>query len=475
MRFFSGSWFSDVPWLHVYVGFSLTIEAFEQYLNLRQLRRYTSKKKPPSLLSLWVSEEAYVQANEYNSDKIKLSMVSSLVESSVSILSTLYFFGPFCWRIAGTWAGDGEYARPLVFMAIQRVVSEFICTPFQLYGDFCVEEKHGFNKKTKLLFIKDKLLGLGLTAAIGAPILCAVNWLIKWGGANFHFWLWGFSVLMTFGMIVIYPNLIAPLFNKFQVLRDRELRNKIGALAEQLKFPLCEVYEMDGSKRSSHSNAYFYGFWRWKRIVIFDTLLHLPHEQILAVLGHELGHWGRSHFTQRLALVFMNLFVTFYLYGKVMNNDHLYKCFGYGSDAKSPIIGLMLLANILAPVNTVLSVLSTLLSRKHEFQADAFACELNYGEQLKEALCTIHTENKSTLDPDPWYSWWHYSHPPLLERLSAIDAILTKTQKKDRNDDSSSKQPKEETEKTTIEGHHESSGVTRARSHRVEPETSSDL
>ncbi|CDI87558.1 peptidase family M48 domain-containing protein, putative [Eimeria praecox] len=394
MRFFSGGWFSDVPWLHVYVGFSLTVEAFEQYLNLRQLHRYTSKKKPPSLLKNWVSEEAYGQANEYNSDKIKLSMVSSLVESGVSILSTLYFFGPFCWRIAGTWAGDGDYARPLLFMGIQRVVSECICTPFQLYSDFCVEEKHGFNKKTKLLFIKDKLLGLGITAALGAPILCAVNWLIKWGGDNFHLWLWGFSVLMTFGMIVIYPNLIAPLFNKFQVLRDRELRSKISALAEQLKFPLCEVYEMDGSKRSSHSNAYFYGFWRWKRIVIFDTLLHLPHDQILAVLGHELGHWQRNHFTQRLTLMFLNLFVTFYLYGKVMNNDHLYGCFGYGSDAKSPIIGLMLLANILAPVHTILSVLSTLLSRKHEFQADAFACELNYGEQLKEALCTIHTENK---------------------------------------------------------------------------------
>lgn len=189
MGFFSSGWFSDVPWLHVYVGFSLTVEAFEQYLNLRQLRRYSSKRKPPSLLSFCVSEEAYSQANEYNSDKIKLSMVSSLVESGVSILSTLYFFGPFCWRIAGAWAGDGDYARPLLFMGIQRVVSECICTPFQLYGDFCVEEKHGFNKKTLLLFIKDKLLGLGLTAAVGAPILCAVNWLIKWGGANFHFWV----------------------------------------------------------------------------------------------------------------------------------------------------------------------------------------------------------------------------------------------------------------------------------------------
>ncbi|CDJ42877.1 peptidase family M48 domain-containing protein, putative [Eimeria tenella] len=433
MRLLSGSWFSDVPWLHVYVGFSLTIEAFEQYLSLRQWRRYSNSSKPPTVLNPRMSQESYASVTAYNTDKIKLSMVSSLVESGLSVLSTLFFFGPFCWRLAGHWAGDGEFVRPLAFMGIQRLVSECISTPFQVYSDFCVEEKHGFNKKTAILFIKDKLLGLGLTAAIGAPILCAVNWLIKWGGENFHFWLWGFSVLTTFGMIVIYPNFIAPLFNKFKVLGDRELRSKIDALAEQLNFPLCEVYEMDGSKRSSHSNAYFYGFWRWKRIVIFDTLLHLPHDQILAILGHELGHWQMNHFMQRLLLVFMNLFVTFYLYGKVMNNDHLYKCFGYGADAKSPIIGLMLLANVLAPVNTVLSVFSTLLSRKHEFQADAFACQLHYGEQLKEALCTVHTENKSTLDPDPWYSWWHYSHPPLLERLAAIDSILLRDGKKERS------------------------------------------
>ncbi|OEH77184.1 CAAX prenyl protease 1 homolog [Cyclospora cayetanensis] len=430
MGFFSGTWFSDVPWLQVYVGFSLTVEAFEQYLNLRQLRRYSSSRSPPALLKSRLTEAEYAQAIAYNKDKIKLSMLSSIVESGISVLSTVLFLGPFCWRLAGHWVGDGEYTRPLMFMGIQRVLSECIATPFQIYSDFWVEEKHGFNKKTAGLFVKDKLLGLGLTVAIGAPILCAVNWLIKWGGENFHFWLWGFSVLMSFGMIVIYPNLIAPLFNKFQVLKDEELRAKINALAGRLSFPLCEVYEMDGSKRSSHSNAYFYGFWRWKRIVIFDTLLHFPHDQILAVLGHELGHWQRQHFTQRLFLAFSNLFVTFYLYGKVMNNDHLYRCFGYGEDARSPIIGLMLLGNILAPVNTILSVLSTLLSRKHEFEADAFACELSYGEKLKEALCAIHTENKASLDPDPWYSWWHYSHPPLLERVAAIDEILTKEAKK---------------------------------------------
>lgn len=197
MGFFSATWFSDVPWLHVYVGFSLTVEAFEQYLNYRQLKKYGSSVRPPAALRSKVSEEEYAQANAYNKDKIRLGIVSSIVGAGISLLSTFYFFDPFCWRLAGQLVGNGEYAQPLAFMAIQRVISECICTPFQLYGDFVVEEKHGFNKKTKYLFIKDKLLGLGLTAAIGAPILCAVNWLIKWGGKNFHFWVRSLSITVS--------------------------------------------------------------------------------------------------------------------------------------------------------------------------------------------------------------------------------------------------------------------------------------
>ncbi|KAL8426581.1 hypothetical protein Efla_001598 [Eimeria flavescens] len=506
MGLLTSSWFSDVPWLHVYVGFSLTIEAFEQFLNLRQLLRYRRSKQPPAALNSVVSPAQYAAANAYNTDRMQLNICSSLVHAGASLLSTVFFFSPYCWRLAGSFNSKNEYLRPLIFVSLQRVLSECISIPFELYSDFVVEQQHGFNKKTPFLFVKDKLLGLFVSAVIGFPLLSAVTWLIKWGGSSFHFWLWGFSVATTFLMIVLYPNLIAPLFNKFEVLKDQELRQKIDQLAADMKFPLREVYEMDGSRRSAHSNAYFYGLWRWKRIVLFDTLLHLPHDQVLAVLGHELGHWQKSHMTQRLSIAFLNLFVVFYLFSKVLDNDHLYECFGFGSDEKAPIVGLMLFANILAPVNTVMGLLSTLLSRAQEFQADAFACELGFGKKLKEALLKIHTDNKSSLDPDPWrvpsscsscsscysssfllacfsfpsssfflsphvvglllvvcvfdflnfllpalqlFSWWHYSHPPLLERLHAIDVILKKTDKEDEKaptDEQNNKQQQQQKE-----------------------------
>ncbi|PFH33868.1 CAAX metallo endopeptidase [Besnoitia besnoiti] len=423
-------WFSNVPWLHVYLGFSLSVECFEQYLNLRQLRRY-EEPKPPAKLAHLVSDEEYGKSNAYNKDKMRFGIFSSLFQTSVSLLSTACFLGPYLWRLAGRLTGGGnEYLQSLADLALSAVIGECISTPFQLYADFVVEEKHGFNKKTLGLFVKDKLLGLGLTAVIGAPLACAAIWLIKWGGESFYLWLWGFSVATSFALMFIYPNLIAPLFNKFEPLKDEELRDKINDLAKKLDFPLGKLYEMDNSKRSGHSNAYFYGFWWSKQIVLYDTLLHLPHDQILAILGHEMGHWKKNHTTKMMAVTFLQLFCTFYLFGLVLGNAALFDSFGY-SDTRASIIGLKLFSNIFLPVNTLLSLLMTMYSRKNEFEADAFACELGYSKPLKQGLTAIHTENKSCLDPDPWFSFWHYSHPPLLERLRAIENIEAQQAKKD--------------------------------------------
>ncbi|KAL8454230.1 hypothetical protein Emed_000488 [Eimeria media] len=431
MGLLSSGWFSEVPWLQVYVGFSLTVEALEQYLNYRQLQRYKSSKKPPAALSACITETEYEKLCSYRSESMRLTIVSSAVSASASLLSTVYFFGPFCWRLAGRMGYQGEYSQPLVFMALQKIVSECISTPFQVYGDFVVEERHGFNKKTPWIFVKDKIIEFCVSAAIGAPVLSAVTWLIKWGGPNFHYWPYILFVLRS----------LSHCSSTHQ-----------HVLAAQLKFPLQEVYEMDGSTRSKHSNAYFYGLWRWKRIVLFDTLLHLPHQQILAILGHELGHWKKRHMPQRLSLAFLNLFAVFYLYGRVMHDDNLYLSFGFNQNEKVPVVGLMLFANILAPVNAVLGLLSTLLSRAHEFQADAFACELGFGQTLKDALVGIYKENKANVDPDPWYSWWHFSHPPLLERLSAIDAILKKTDNSSSSSSSSSSSNDQQQQQQQREG-----------------------
>ncbi|KFG47288.1 CAAX metallo endopeptidase [Toxoplasma gondii MAS] len=395
-------WFSNVPWLHVYLGFSVSVECFEQYLNARQLRRY-DEAKPPEKLAHLVTEEEYAKTNAYNKDKMRFGIFSSLFQTSISLLSTACFLGPFLWRLAGNLVGknSNEYSQSLADLALSAVIGECISTPFQLYADFVVEEKHGFNKKTLGIFVKDKLLSLGLTGLIGGPLACAAIWLIKWGGKSFYLWLWGFSVATTIALMFVYPNFIAPLFNKFEPLKDEELRGKICELAKKLDFPLTQLYEMDNSKRSGHSNAYFYGFWWSKRIVLYDTLLHLPHDQILAILGHEMGHWKRSHTTKMMAATFLQLFCTFYLFGLVMTSDALFDSFGY-TDTRASVVGLKLFSNIFLPVNTLISLLMTMYSRKNEFEADAFACELGYSESLKQGLIAIHTENKACLDPDPW-------------------------------------------------------------------------
>jgi len=313
-----------------------------------------------------------------------------------------------------------------MFCFLNIVIGMIESIPISFYSDFVIEEKHGFNKKTVKLFFTDLVKQTLLTIAIGGPLLVAMIWIVKWGGKTFYIYLWAFSTLVTIVFMFVYPNYIAPLFNKYETLKDQELRQKIDALCLRLQFPLKELYQVDGSKRSNHSNAYFYGFWKNKRIVLYDTLLENPHEEILAILGHELGHWKLGHTMKGMALGLVQMFVIFYLYGLVMYNDSLFNSFGFG-DTRAVIIGLFLFSMIFSPVETFLGVLITLLTRMHEFQADRFSFDLGYGDQLQSALVNIHKQNLGVLTPDKWYAWFHYTHPPLVERLRAIKSSTDPT------------------------------------------------
>mmetsp|Transcript_123531 Transcript_123531/g.357197 ORF Transcript_123531/g.357197 Transcript_123531/m.357197 type:complete len:237 (+) Transcript_123531:3-713(+) len=223
----------------------------------------------------------------------------------------------------------------------------------------------------------------------------------------------------------ISPNVIQPIFNKFETLKDEELRGKIESLASEVSFPLTKLFQIDGSKRSSHSNAYFFGFWKYKRIVLYDTLLHLKHDDILAILCHELGHWKFGHTTYNLVISSVHIFVLFYLYGMVMYSGSFSKDmvrqFGYG-DSDAVMVSLMVFMMLYSPTEQTITLLMTLLSRTFEFQADRFAATMGRGEALCSGLFQIHEENKGDLNPDSWYSWYHFSHPPLVERLRALKA-----------------------------------------------------
>ena len=257
---------------------------------------------------------------------------------------------------------------------------------------------------------------------IGYPILALLLYIIEWGGQYFYFYVWVFLAIVMLLMMTIYPAFIAPLFNKFSPLEDGSLKSKIEALAARLNFPLTKLFVIDGSKRSAHSNAYMYGFFKNKRIVLYDTLINQQEEEeVVAVLAHELGHWKMWHTIQGMIVSQTYMFFAFYFFGQCQHDHNLFASFGFSKIETPVFIGLLLFFQVIwAPVDKVLSFILTLNSRRNEFQADYFGAELGYAKQLQSALAKLHMANLGNMNPDPYYSAYHYSHPPLVERLEAL-------------------------------------------------------
>jgi len=260
---------------------------------------------------------------------------------------------------------------------------------------------------------------------IGLPILSAMLFLIKLGGPYFWFYLWLFLIAVTLLMVTIYPTLIAPIFNKFEPLPEGDLREKIYALSKRVDFPLTKLYTVDGSKRSGHSNAYFYGFFKNKRIVLYDTLLtQVDTPGIVAVLAHELGHFKMSHTYKNLVVSQLYMLVFLFLFSQSLFNVELYRSFGFYTEPA--LIGLTLFSYIYGPVEHVFSFCMHMLSRHFEYQADEYAVKLGY--DLTEPLAKLSTSNKSSVIIDPLYSAYHHTHPTLLERIDHIAVLKKKYQ-----------------------------------------------
>lgn len=317
----------------------------------------------------------------------------------------------------------------LVFMGLNTLFDTATSIPWSLYSTFVVEARHGFNKTTLATFVKDTLMSLALTSVIGAPVLVVLLKLIKWGGEYFYIYVWMFMFAFSLFFLTIFPVFIQPLFNKFTPLEEGPLRDRIYALADKCKFPLTKLFVIDGSKRSSHSNAYMYGFFKNKRIVIFDTLIkQMTAEEVEAVLGHEIGHWAYGHVLQGFFISQLYVFASFMGFGYFVYEPALYRAFGFTS--QPILIGLLLFfQTVWAPVDKFLNFALTLNTRRNEFQADQYSTKLGYGPLLQKGLVKMSIENLSTLDPDPMYSLYYYSHPPLLQRLEAISASVSSEKK----------------------------------------------
>jgi STE24 endopeptidase len=317
----------------------------------------------------------------------------------------------------------GNMAYQLSLLACFALIGSLLEMPFDLYSTFRIEQRFGFNRMTWKLYLADMLKGAVVGALIGLPIAALMLWIMGAAGSLWWLWAWGAWMVFNLLILVLYPTVIAPLFNKFEPLADESLKARVQALMTRCGFAAKGLFVMDGSKRSAHANAYFTGFGAAKRVVFFDTLLSkLSPGEVEAVLAHELGHFKHKHVTKRMVTMFALSLAGFALLGWLSTQAWFYVGFGVRPSMNAPndAVALLLFLLVTPVLGFFVSPLFAQLSRKHEFQADAYACEQASGNDLASALLKLHEDNAATLTPDPLYVRFYYSHPPASERLAAL-------------------------------------------------------
>ncbi|KAF8778713.1 CAAX prenyl protease 1 homolog [Argiope bruennichi] len=445
---------TPVQIMNAIIAFTWAVYIWETYLSYRQYKVYNSIRSIPPELAGVMDQVTFNKSRLYNLDKSKFSLISSLYEQLFQTAVLVFGGIPFLWRLSGqctSYFGYGrehEVTQTVTFALIGAIITTITDLPWNLYATFVIEERHGFNKQTLGFFFKDRIKKFIVMQAIALPLLACIIQIVKVGGDYFFIILWAFCVILSLVLMTVYADFIAPLFDKFTPLPEGPLRTRIEELAKSISFPLKKLYVVEGSKRSAHSNAYFYGFYKNKRIVLFDTLMedYTPlnkeedkaegnkdekpkqktgcnNDEILAVLAHELGHWKLNHVLKNLIIVQVNLFLCFSVFALLYKNSTLYHAFGF-HDQQPVIVGLVVIFQyVFLPYNEVLSFLMTVLSRRFEFQADAFAKLLNKAADLRSALIKLNKDNLGFPVYDWLYSTWHHSHPPLLERIHALGKL----------------------------------------------------
>lgn len=392
-------------------------EQFLLWLNLRHAR--SCKDNPPELaVEIWGRQDCQ-RAIDYSRSKTLLAVVSSLVGSGLVLLLVLSgWLGSLESRVSSL--AVGPILQGILYVYLISLIFGVVSLPTTIYAQFVIEARYGFNRMTWKLFILDGLKSLLVSLVLMTPLLALLFVLIR---AGTLWWLWGFILFTAFQlvMIVLYPKVIAPLFNKFTLLEEGSLKEKVEALADRLGFKTRGIFVMDGSKRSRHSNAYFSGLGRVKRIVLFDTLIRsLEEDQVAGVLAHEIGHEKLGHILKRLALSVSSGLLGFWLLSLLLNYSPFFEAFGFSGT--SPQAVLVLVMFVSGPFTFYLKPLFSWWSRRHEYQADHFVkSRTRYGKAFQTALKRLSKDNLSNPVPHPLYSFYHYSHPTTLERIRALN------------------------------------------------------
>jgi STE24 endopeptidase len=444
------------------IGFMTVQFLWESYLSYRQHKVYKKNKEVPKEVRAIIDEETFKKSREYGLDRSWFGMVAGLIKQCINTAFAFYWGEKYLWKAAGNliqlfgYGAECEIVHGIAFLFLANAVSTVLDLLFSTYNNFVIEEKHGFDKQTYGFYFKDKLKKFLVSEAISLPIVASVVWIVKNGGNSCFVYLWVNVSLVSLALMIIFPDYISPSFDKYTPLPDGDLKAKIESLAARIDFPLYKLYVVEGSKRSSHCNAYFYGFLKNKQIVLFDTLLEESEaakireaspeneakkksekqdgsgktetkktgcttDEVLAVLGHELGHWKLNHVLKNIIIAEASLFLLFLVFNSLFKYKPLYVGFGFDEETPVFICLYIVMSYIVAPCNTVLNFGMTLLSRRFEFAADAFAKKLGYAENLKKGLVKLSKDNLGFPVYDWLFSSWHHSHPPLLQRIAAID------------------------------------------------------
>lgn len=396
------------------------------YLSSRQIRHVARHRETvPPAFAATISLASHQKAADYTLTKARFGLLELAFGSAVLLGWTLLGgLDALNQALAGSALAQwGPLATQMALVAGFGLISGALDLPFTLYSTFRIEERFGFNKMSFQLWLADLLKSTLVGMVIGLPIVALILWLMDSAGPLW--WLWAWAVWMGFNLLVLvlYPTVIAPIFNKFKPLEDDGLKARVTALMQRCGFAAKGLYVMDGSKRSAHANAYFTGFGAAKRVVFYDTLLkQLSPAEVDAVLAHELGHFKHKHIIQRIVMLFAMSLAGFALIGYLSQQLWFYTGLGVRPNLGAPNDALALLLFMLAvPLfSFFISPLMAQLSRQHEFQADAYAALQTDGRDLASALLKLYQDNASTLTPDPVFVKFYYSHPPASERLARM-------------------------------------------------------
>lgn len=411
---------NEILFSNIFLTLLILSCATEVYLSIRQNNSAIKHSLTvPNDFKKIIKIKDHTKAAAYTSAKTKINIVGLIVQALFLYLITLGgWINEFNSIISAYFSS--EIIQGVALILSIMILSSLIELPLGLYKTFIVDEKFGFNKMTLSLFISDLFKQSMVSLIIVVPVIYVALWIFGNLGESWWIWLWVFFSIFNVVMLAVYPLYIAPLFNKFNPMMDKELKSKIEILLKKCGFESDGLFVMNGSLRSTHGNAYFTGFGKAKRIVFFDTLLErLTHNEILAVLAHELGHFAHNHVKKRIFALFLISFVGLYLLDFLKTNEWFY--FGLGVTEQSNATALLLFVLISPLVLFFIRPIMAFYSRKNEYEADAYACKYTPASDLKNSLIKLYRDNASTLTPDSLYSAFYDSHPPAIARISALE------------------------------------------------------